>query len=355
MNISGFYTQQLTLSFSSSSIVISAGPPQQLRASAPGATTTANPPAAQADTVTLSPEATERAATSVVASETKVPLPPVPAPSGDAVPGESAPLPDAPRAGGALFDVLDADGDGAITGEEFVEGARSLLRGAHQGRHHHDGRVDQSDHGRHRQAHAFGLSHRLANVFDHVESNGDGSIEADELTSALEGRRGGEPAADVTKSRAEAPPASHGSLFSALDGDGDGAITGEEFVDGARSLLRGARHHHDDNVDRSDAGLHRQAHAFGLSHRLERVFDRVDANGDGSVDTNELTAALQGRRQTEPAEVETKSTDEMVAAKPIAAPVSVTQYTSVTIAIQQYTTVSFGDAAPQQGVIDAIA
>jgi hypothetical protein len=74
------------------------------------------------------------------------------------------------------------------------------------------------------------------------------------------------------------------ALFTVLDADNDGAITEDEFKDGARALLRGGHH----------------AHGYGrhgrLDRALDRLFDRVDADGDGALSRDEVVAALSRRR-----------------------------------------------------------
>jgi EF hand len=105
-----------------------------------------------------------------------------------------------------------------------------------------------------------------------------------------------DPPATATEGRAEA-------LFKALDADQDGSITAQEFTEGSLALLRraGERHHHrqvhdDDRRDHGERGHHH------LERNLERLFERVDSNDDGSVDQTELTAALtkiRGRERHE--------------------------------------------------------
>ena len=77
------------------------------------------------------------------------------------------------------------------------------------------------------------------------------------------------------------------ALFNALDKNGDGTVTEQEFVDGSRALL--------------DQASSRDGHGWRHHHRisdakLERLFNAVDANGDGLVDANELNTALDQTR-----------------------------------------------------------
>lgn len=108
------------------------------------------------------------------------------------------------------------------------------------------------------------------------------------------------------------------ALFTALDADRDGAISEDEFTDGARRLLgRGHRHAHGHDRERERDADHGRVEGpshghYGrhgrLERRLERLFDRVDGNGDGSVDRDELTAALT-RRDASPGDSETPVQD----------------------------------------------
>lgn len=146
-------------------------------------------------------------------------------------------------------------------------------------------------------------------------------------------------------------------LLNALDADQDGAVTKEEFVDGAMALLRraGARHHH----------RHHRAHGEGhdrhgheghgmrrLERKLDRLFDRVDDSGDGSVDQAELTDALKRvtreprtpstETPTPPAQETPSSETPAQPTVPQTPPAAAISYTSVTvvIAIKQYSSVA---------------
>jgi Ca2+-binding EF-hand superfamily protein len=144
-------------------------------------------------------------------------------------------------------------------------------------------------------------------------------------------------------------------LAAALDADKDGAISDKEFIDGGTELLRPASHRRHPH-DQSDNGVHRGWYgSHRLEHRLERIFDKVDANGDGTLDAGELTSALSAaappapkpeETATEPpaeASVEGQSpaasttANEASVASPSRTFTAVTfQFTFVSIAVRQY-------------------
>ena len=105
----------------------------------------------------------------------------------------------------------------------------------------------------------------------------------------------GDAVSAPTAPSAEPPPSRAArradALFAALDADDDGALTADEFTDGALNLLRnaGARRRIDEDGDGR-----RETHR--LERTLAKVFERVDANDDGAIDKNELTAALARTR-----------------------------------------------------------
>jgi hypothetical protein len=77
-----------------------------------------------------------------------------------------------------------------------------------------------------------------------------------------------------------------GTLLGALDGDDNGSITAQEFTEAASALLRRPAPPQAKDEGRGRRGLP------GLERRLEKAFDRIDGNGDGSVDATELATAL---------------------------------------------------------------
>lgn len=161
------------------------------------------PTAPTGDTVTLSPEATappavgtptsappEGSVNDAAPSGTQVPAAPVDAPA--PVPAPEAPpvaTSRAARRAEVLLDALDADQDGAVTKEEFVDGAMALLRraGARHRHHHHHHHVHGEGHDRHgHESRGMGrLERKLDRLFDRVDAGGDGSVDQAELTDAL--------------------------------------------------------------------------------------------------------------------------------------------------------------------------
>ncbi len=164
------------------------------------------------------------------------------------------------------------------------------------------------------------------------------AIPAKSATSTIEPGR-------VTLSSAKAEPVSRAkrradALFGALDADQDGAITEQEFTEGAIALLRHAGDRRrvrgdDEGAERGSRGVRR------LERKLEKAFGRVDANDDGAIDKQELTTALaqvakrRGDRSPVPPAEPPPPQDP---AQPTQSGTTITfTFTYVSVAVQRYT------------------
>jgi len=200
----------------------------------------------------------------------------------------------------------------------------------------------------------------------------DGSVSGTVPPAQVPAQAVDEPEAPAASPEAPSVPTSRAArraevLLDALDADQDGAVTKEEFLDGAMALLRraGARHHHHRVHDQdNDRGGHERHGMRRLERKLDRLFERVDDSGDGSVDQAELTDALRKvTREPRPATTEppapsaqetpsqppsqgvpspTSSESPAPATVPHTPPAAAMFYTSVTvvIAVKQYASIA---------------
>ncbi|MEZ5416145.1 MAG: EF-hand domain-containing protein [Vicinamibacterales bacterium] len=157
--------------------------------------------AAPVDTVTLTPPASEETAAAAGEAEAGSPA------GAPAAPAQSR----AERRAEALFNALDADGDGAVTGQEFTDGALQLLRNAGARRRIHEG----DDEGRHEGHGTRRLERRLEKLFDRVDANDDGAIDKNELTEALS-RAGARRSAAARPEAADGAAGANGGTFVAV-------------------------------------------------------------------------------------------------------------------------------------------
>jgi hypothetical protein len=133
---------------------------------------------------------------------------------------------------------------------------------------------------------------------------------------------------ELSKDRAE-------TLIKALDADGDGVVTKEEFTDGARELLKRAavRFHH--LPPTKARGIEKRDDRW--TGRLEDAFAHVDRNHDGAIDLSELTSALPKPVQR-PAQRQSFSPTESATGSTAPAASTTTSVTVVAVAIRRYIT-----------------
>ncbi len=135
------------------------------------------------------------------------------------------------------------------------------------------------------------------------------------------------------------------ALFGALDADQDGAITEQEFTDGAIALLRRAgdrrRVRGNDDDDDGDSDGRESRGVRRLERKLEKAFGRVDANDDGTIDKQELTTALAQvakRREDRSLVPPTEPPPPQDPAQPTQSSTTLTfTFTYVSVAVQRYT------------------
>lgn len=181
---------------------------------APTAATNA-PPSANAgagDVVSLSPAALSAAGTNdrtPPAADTRKTITGEPI-GADPTANAGATTSRSQRMATGLMGALDADKDGVLTKQEFVEGAAALLGGRHRRRHDVTAEpsrevtnTDERHDHRHRR-----LERRLNRAFDRLDADGSGTLKPEELEAALERvrtRSGPEPSGETPVSAASSP------------------------------------------------------------------------------------------------------------------------------------------------------
>jgi len=123
-------------------------------------------------------------------------------------------------------------------------------------------------------------------LFTKLDADGNGSIDKSELSDFMS-----------FVASAQGTQASDSSqLFSKLDTDGDGAVSQSELADGARSLFQQLR----SQMMSASSGTS-QPPAVDQS-RMDDLFSKMDANGDGSVSKDELGSFLSANPPPAPPE-----------------------------------------------------
>ena len=190
-----------------------------------------------------------------------------------------------------------------------------------------------------------------------TERSGPEATSAKPATSTVEPDRAtlssatGTAAARV-KRRADA-------LFGALDGDEDGAITEQEFTEGAIALLRRAGGRRRVRGDDGEGAEGESRGVRRLERKLEKAFGRVDANDDGAIDKEELTTALaqvakrRGGQTAPPPPAEPPPAQEPAPPAQTGTAVSFS-FTFVSIAVQRYTSLQSPQDVTLKAAKDAL-
>ncbi|WP_055037025.1 EF-hand domain-containing protein [Blastochloris viridis] len=132
-----------------------------------------------------------------------------------------------------LFSSIDSDGDGSLSADEFSTFVQSL----------------------------GGSAEDASELYSSIDSDGDGAVSEEELASALP-----PPPPPLAEDAA-------GSIVSALDSDGDGALSKSELEAFATSV-------------------------GGSSEEAESILEALDTDDSGTVSTAELTQRIQALLQS---------------------------------------------------------
>jgi Ca2+-binding EF-hand superfamily protein len=163
----------------------------------------------------------------------------------------------------AMFERLDADGDGAISREEFAAAAP-------MGRIRAMAEETPLDRDAFAAEMAADAATRAARIFERLDADGDGLLSAEELAPRRPERRA--------------------AMFDRIDADGDGVITREEAEAAharwreraeRRPEGRGPRH------QRAEGRPGRGPDGGPRGDRVERMFERMDLDGDGVITREE--------------------------------------------------------------------
>lgn len=169
----------------------------------------------------------------------------------------------------------DSNNDGAVTRAEFDQARGAMFTRMDAD---HDGQLERGEH-RHGRGMHDGAGHRMGGAgrqMSAADANNDGAISRDEfLARPLE-------------------------MFARLDANSDGSISAEEQtaarahhqeMRGERTERRERRREH---MREADADHDRQLSAQEFATLGDRMFERLDANRDGSITRQEAEAHRSG-------------------------------------------------------------
>jgi EF-hand domain pair/EF hand len=121
-------------------------------------------------------------------------------------------------------------------------------------------------------------------LFAKLDVNGDGGIDQSELGDFL---------SYAASSSGGTSQVDSAQLVKSLDSNGDGAISKSELADGVKSLFDALR------SQLTASGAAAGARPAGKSDPAE-LFAKIDSNGDGAIDKDELGAFMEANRPPPP-------------------------------------------------------
>ncbi len=122
-------------------------------------------------------------------------------------------------------------------------------------------------------------------LFSKLDVNGDGGVDQSELGQFMD---------FATSSASGTSQSGSADLFKSLDTNGDGSLSKTELSDGAKKLF-----------DELRTQLMSASSGTSDSQSVAKpdpsdLFAKIDSNGDGSIDKNELSAFVQSKPQGAP-------------------------------------------------------
>ena len=243
-----------------------------------------------------------------------------------------------------LLRTADKDGDGKLSRDEFVAGLKSRDRQSQPGKSEPGqaqpgappGGADLEERFRDRDRNGDGkitaddvpeeFRERFSGMLARADKDGDKAINLEEFkkVSGLQGGRPGRPDGPPPGAPGGPPPGGD-MLFRTLDADGDGALSSDELAK-ASEVLKKLDKDGDGKITRRELMPPREGGGPGgtdrpepsqlirrlmagdknndgklsreeLPERLQKGFDRLDANGDASVSADELKSGLERLRE----------------------------------------------------------
>ncbi|GLD97201.1 hypothetical protein PINS_up005884 [Pythium insidiosum] len=190
---------------------------------------------------------------------------------------------------------VDRDGDGRVDLHEFLAFVRQQGGDSNdQGDAKEDALLRWRDHLQPVLRRAMDKGVALHQVFQQLDTSGDGLLSYDEMASALE-------ALGVSREQQQASHGAMQALLAELDADRDGSISYDEFL---QYLGISAAQHKREAVASTmsdmEAALRvvfQRLDAKGIA--LDDLFDHFDTDKSGQLDMNECVAALQQCLQSE--------------------------------------------------------
>jgi Ca2+-binding EF-hand superfamily protein len=172
-----------------------------------------------------------------------------------------------------MFDQLDSDGDGTVTEDEFAA-ILDKQRGGASASSEETASTDTSS--------------KTSELFAKTDTDGDGTLSADEFATAMAQMQAGgppPPPPPPSDSTSEEDSDSVSSLFASVDTDGDGVVSLAELQ---ASLTKST----DDSSDTETTDATTSTDST-TSSQFSSLLTALDTDGDGSLSEDEFSEAFR--------------------------------------------------------------